>query len=253
MPALSHISQTQIAMWQRCPRQWEYSYVRGIKIPPSGALIEGNCYHKALEVNFKQKIYTEEDLSAADCSDIFSSAWDRAVSREELIDWGNLVPGSVKDQGIGLVGAYIETVAPAVHPKHVEQWCNSEVAGVGFKLRADLIDIDDEVIDHKTSAKMLNQDDVDKDLQASATAFALDRAIIFKYHVAVKTKKPGIQIIQTIRGTADIDWWIDMTARIIIQMKSGIAPPNPTSRLCSPGFCGYWIMCRGDLERKVYL
>lgn len=247
---LDHVSHSQLDMWQRCPKQWEYRYVHGLKIPPSGALVEGRCYHEALEQNFRQKITSGEDLPLDHCLDMFSTAWDATLLEEELVVWENLDPEAIKDEGIGLVREYMVSVSPIVQPEKVEEAYVSEVAGVRFVRVIDLVDILGVVVDHKTSGRSYTQNDVDKSLEASASAFALNRPIIFYNHVAIKTRIPKIQLIKTYRTQADIDWWTDMAARIILQMKSGIAPPRPTGWWCSPRFCGYYERCRGDLARS---
>jgi CRISPR/Cas system-associated exonuclease Cas4 (RecB family) len=45
-----HVSASSIGMYQRCPRQWAYRYVLGIKVPPDGGLITGLGVHRAAEV-----------------------------------------------------------------------------------------------------------------------------------------------------------------------------------------------------------
>lgn len=247
---LDHVSQSQVDMWQRCPKQWEYRYVHGLKVPPSGALVEGRCYHETLEHNFRQKMGSQEDLPIEECLDMFSTAWDATLLEEELIIWERLDSGATKDEGIGLVREYMSTVSPIVQPKKVEETYVSEVAGVKFVRVIDLVDVLDIVVDHKTSGKSYTQDDVDKSLEASASAFALERPIIFYNHVAIKTRIPKIQLIKTYRTQTDIDWWVDMVARIALQMKSGIAPPRPTGWWCSLRFCGYYEQCRGECARS---
>lgn len=252
MAILDHVSPSQIDMWQRCPRQWEYRYVKGLKIPPSGALIEGHCYHKTLETNFAQKITSFEDLPVSDCLDIFSTEWEKSLADEEEIIWEVSTPGQVKDEGISLVKKYVVNQSPFVQPIEVEEWYISEIAGVKFIMRIDLIESNGIVIDHKTSSKLYTQDDVDRDSQASAAAFSLNRAILFHNHVAVKTTVPKIQVVKTVRTREDIDWWLDMAAGVITQMKTGLAPPRPTGWHCSEKYCGYWNICRGGLIREYW-
>ena len=247
---LDHISHSQINMWLRCPSQWAYRYVHGIKSPPSGALILGGAYHTALEKNFRQKINSGEDLPLPDCLDLFSDAWNVRLKEEEDIVWDKLSPGQHKDQGVGLVSAYRVNTSPSVTPVTVEKTYISEVAGTKFICIVDLIDSEGLVIDHKTSARKYAQVDVDKDLQASAEAFVLGRAIHYSNHIALKTARPTIQITNTYRLDTDIDWWYILAAKIVSLMKSGIAPPNPTGWWCSEKFCGYWDKCRKDLARS---
>ena len=249
---LDHVSHSQISMWLRCPQQWEYRYVRGLKAPPSSALILGGAYHSALEVNFKQKINSGEDLPVDSCLDAFSDSWNYRLKETETILWENKDQNMIKDQGINLVREYQITTSSSVQPVKVEETYIKEVAGVKFLCIVDLVNVQEEVIDHKTSARAYTQEDVDKSLQANAEAFALGRGIAFQNHVAIKTKVPRIQIVKSYRTSADIDWWYLMVARILIHMKSGIAPPNPTQWSCSGKWCGYHNLCRKGLARSIF-
>lgn len=244
MVELDHVSHSQITMWLRCPRSWEFRYVKGLKTPPSGALILGHSYHKALEVNYSQKVETGEDLSLTHVLDAFSDAWSDRMVKESEILWEGRRPGAMKDQGIDIVNRYHTEVAPTIQPVVVEGWYEKIISGTKFVGSVDLVDDQDERIDHKTAAQAYNQGDVDKDLQASAHAFALARPGVHAFHVAVKTKIPRIQIIKTTRTTDDILWWLDLARAVITSMKTGIAPPNPIGWHCSPRFCGYYSMCR---------
>ena len=252
---LDHVSHSQINMYLRCPRQWKYRYIDGLKSPPSGPLIVGSAYHTALEGNFKQKVSSMEDLPVADCLDLYSDAWENRLLEEEII-WDKLGPGESKDQGAGLVEEYITSTAPSVQPAEVEKTCYSEVAGVKFVCRVDIVDMQKAVIDHKTSSKAFSQDDVDYDIQASAEAFALGRPIVFYNHVAIKLKTPRIQVVKAYRLQADIDWWVSMATEVVLQMETGLAPPRSIDAFgkkgywCNERFCGYYERCRGELTRS---
>ena len=248
---LDHVSHSQIEMYLRCPRQWFYRYVEGLKIPPSGSLILGGSYHKALEGNFKQKITSRTDLPVSDCLDIFSDAWNTRIKETESIDWQEEKPGDIKDMGVALVKTYRENISPTVQPTLVEEPYVTDISGVKFVLILDLKDIYDIVIDHKTSSKSYTQEDVDRDIQASAISFVLGTPIIFQNHVALKQKVPRIQIVETRRTPADVYWWLEMAMEIIEQMKTGIAPPRPYDWHCSPKWCGYWSICRSECTRKI--
>ena len=73
-----HLSFTQINMFLRCARQYEFRYIKGLRRPPSGALILGKSWHKAVELNYSQKIQTEKDLPIEDVQDCFSDAFEEA-------------------------------------------------------------------------------------------------------------------------------------------------------------------------------
>ncbi len=219
-------------------------------MPPSAALVLGSSYHETLELNFKQKIHSRQDLPEELFEDIFADSWETRLQEEEKVEWEDEKPGKLKDTGIGMVLKYREIVSPGVQPVLVEQTFNTEIDGVKFIYILDLVDSNEVVIDHKTSKRSYSQDDVDKDLQASAAAYVLNRPIIFQNHVALKHAEPKIQIVESYRDDQDIVWWLNLAQGVVAQMKSGIAPPSPVGWHCSPKYCGYWPMCRGELSRS---
>ena len=254
---LDHVSHSQISMWLRCPRQWEFRYVKGLKLPPSGALIEGGCYHTALEMNFRQKVDSRKDMPIDDCLDIYSDEWERRVISEEYIDWGKRSAGKLKDEGASLVSEYMASTSYYVQPTIVEETIVTEIADVTFVCIPDIVDDRKVVIDHKTSARKFSQIDVDMDIQASAEAFALNRPIMFQNHVAVKTKIPKIQVVKSYRSRTDIEWWEEMAIQVLTQMKTGIAPPRSVDAFgkagfwCSRAYCGFYDLCRGGTARMI--
>lgn len=249
MAELNHVSHSQISMFLRCPRQWEFRYVKGLKMPPSGALILGSSYHKALEANFAQKVESEIDLGLEDVLDAFSDHWETRLEQEKDIQWEDLKPGVLKDQGISIVTLYHQQEAPQIQPVAVEIPYGKVIADTSFVGSVDLVERRGTVIDHKTSARAYNQDEVDKDIQATAEAFMVGRPINHEFHVAIKTKVPKIQKVASIRTIDDILWWLDLVRGVIAQMRSGIAPPNPTTWACSPKWCGFWSICRGGASK----
>lgn len=247
---LDHVSWSQINTWQRCPKQWYYRYVEGLKLRPSGAMIEGSCYHAALEVNFKQKKVSELDLPIPECLEVFSDAWDARLKEEGSVNWEDKEPGKLKDEGIWLVRTYMEQVSPDVQPVEVEKPYVRQIGKLPVVGVLDLEDVKARVIDHKTSNRMYRQDEVDKDDQLTTYAFLKNRAILGQVHVAVKptrTLPPRIVVMRTYRTDVHIKWWLEMVKGIIEQMKTGVAPPRPTGWWCSERFCGYYPLCRGDL------
>ncbi len=249
---LDHISHSQLDLWRRCPRQWEFRYVYGIRSPASGPLILGGAYHTALEVNFTQKVGTGKDLPTDECLEIYHDAWGMRVSEEEEVIWGHISPTAYEEQGAGLVAEYMESTAYSVQPLEVEKTYNVYIDDVRFTYRMDMRDINKIVIDHKTAGRAYTQDQVDKDLQATAGAFVLGSSIVFHNHIAIKTRVPRIQVIKTYRLAADIEWWLEMTRLDIMQMKSGVAPPRIDHWLCAEKYCGYWNKCLGQLAKRTF-
>lgn len=248
-----YVSHSQLDLWLHCPRKWEYKYIKKIPQPTTAPLIEGSVYHKVLETYFNHKLVSKQDLSLPDVYDALSTHWNASTSLSSHIDWGDHYPDEVRDECQALLTEYISTIAPQITPTNVEETFISDIDGTKFVCIIDLITSDETVIDHKTSGKKYTQYDVDKDIQASAEAFVLDKAIVFQNHIAVKSPSPFIQIVKSYRLKEDIDWWLNMTKGIIKQMNSGIAPPRAMKGdyLCSSKYCPYWDRCRVGLARSI--
>lgn len=58
-----HVSASQVGAWDRCQRYWHYTYVQGLKQPPSAAMALGSKVHKSIENFLKGKPF-DEDMNA---------------------------------------------------------------------------------------------------------------------------------------------------------------------------------------------
>jgi len=47
-PEKRQLSYTQLNMFLRCPRQYEYRYIHGLKVPPSGAMVQSRVWHQTV-------------------------------------------------------------------------------------------------------------------------------------------------------------------------------------------------------------
>lgn len=196
-----YLSITQLKMYLRCPLQYFFRYVCGIKTPPTGGLTLGRTVHETLKQNYRRKMKTHSDLPLPDVTDIFSHHWEREVKETVFSDGEN--PGKLKDQGVQLLGAYYQKIAPKVQPIEVEKEFLIDTGRTQLPLKGyiDLIDDERRIIDHKTSKRSLQKEVVDRDIQLSAYAMAY-RALYGKEEKAVRldvmirNKSPRIQQLQ---------------------------------------------------------
>lgn len=250
----NHLSPSQLGMYLRCPRQWEYRYVDGLKIPPASALTLGKSFHKAVETNYRQKTESKTDLPVFDMTDCFSYDWHERVKAEEPVfnaERGETA-GKLLDVGVGLVTAQRQEIAPKVQPVAVEE--TFEVAlGDEFpytlKGVVDGVTEDGVIFDNKTGARKIQQADVDKDIQLSAYSIGhrirhQKRETALELHRVIKTKTPGTQIIRTTRSDDDLKWFLRLLEQVAGGIQAGTFPPNPTGWWCSPTSCGYYDICR---------
>ncbi len=256
-----HLSATQLNMFLRCPRQYCFRYVEGIKKPPSGAMVQSKVWHQTLENNYKQKIQSDNDLSLSDMQEFFSSRFDDTFSNEDIALENDESTGKLKDQGTSIVATHHEIIAPKVRPLLVEEEFRISL-GEDFPYELlgywDVVERDGIIVDNKAYGRTPNQNDVDKDLQLTvySLGYRASKKQIEKnlrIDAIVKTKQPKAVQIQTTRTNEDCRWILNLIEDVARAMKSGNFYPNPTGFLCSPKFCGYWDRCHTISERKVFV
>lgn len=239
------LSVTQLKMYLRCPLQYKFRYVDGIKIPPVSNLTLGKAIHSALEVNYTQKITSQTDLPLDAIKSAFSDCWDR--DEKETVFDSDEKPGNIKDEGIGLLSAYHDKVSPTITPKIVERDFELTFENVVYTLKGklDLVDVYNIIIDHKTSKRSMSEDVAGTDIQL--TCYALAYRHVFgimekslRFDVMVRTKTPKIQQLPTQRTQKDIDRFLKVLAYVCKAIETGIFYPN-TGFACSN--CGYGELC----------
>ena len=121
---IQHWSPTSMAMFQRCPRQWQERYIKGRKERPAEALLTGQAVHRALERNFEQKVGSREDLNPAELLDWYSDNFAQIVFDEQEKAGADAVwntdPESARLRGRRMLSDYHAIVAPRIQPLAVE-------------------------------------------------------------------------------------------------------------------------------------
>ena len=251
--AKRQLSYTQLNMFLRCPRQYEYRYVYGLKVPPSGAMVQSRVWHQTVEFNYRQKIRSHRDLTLGEMQEFFAARFDVALASEEVAFEPGEKPGTLKDQGTAVVAAHHKTIAPEVRPLLVEEPFTVEL-GADFPYDLvgvwDLVERDGTIADNKAYRKMPYQEELDKDLQFTiyALGFRVTRSEIeggLRMDAIIKTKNPKAVQFHTRRTNGDCRWLLSLIEQVSKAITSGIFYPNPNGRHCTPRFCGYWDRCMG--------
>ena len=247
---LQHYSASQITTYLRCPLVYYFRYIKNLKRPASGHMHLGTAFHKANEVNYKQKIESKKDLELSVVKDAYGEAWDKP--REE-IDYQDENPAELKDAGYGLVEVYYNEAATKTQPVYVEQGASLQVPELDREilLYIDLVDDKQIIRDSKTTSKAPAEDEAKKSLQLSIYAMGY-RALTGKKEkglgldYAVKTKTPKFI---PLREPARTDWELERDLKDIREVArciaAGLFPPcAPGYWLCSRKWCGYFDICR---------
>uniref|UniRef100_A0A6M3KWU8 Putative PD-(D/E)XK nuclease superfamily protein n=1 Tax=viral metagenome TaxID=1070528 RepID=A0A6M3KWU8_9ZZZZ len=249
---VDHLSVSQIGMFLRCPVQYEFRYLKGIKIPPAGAMIQGTAYHETLASDLIKRTRDDIVLSDDDVADIYSTSFDHQVHDRksiededtlefEEIDWRDEEPGKVKDEGITLAKLYHNTMLDKLNPESIEDRRETGIAGIPFVFIADVVE-KERVIDHKVKKRRFGEDELKRDLQATAYSMIYNRPL--EFHQALKLKQPTIDIAYTLRTEGDYQFFTNLVSKVKQAIDSGIFYPNPTGWACSEQWCGYYNICK---------
>jgi len=249
MNYLEHMSYSSISLYMRCPTQWYFRYVEGLKIPPAVSMVQGTAVHTAAEVNYRQKLNTYEDEDLATVLDV---AHDTFVSGTEECDWQaeEVDPAVALDETIGLTKVWHRDLAPLVQPVDVER--KVEVSDPTWPVPLiGYVDVEteDRIIDLKTAGKKKAQADLERDVQSGIYLLEGHKrfsAQSFTWHVAIKTKTPASQVLT--RETFDAQRITRLVAHeekaILASLQSGIfGAALPDAWWCSERMCGYWHVC----------
>lgn len=251
---IEHLSPSQIGMFLRCPKQWEYRYVQGIKIPPTGAMVLGSAYHKGVAERFLYVIDKGEQPPPELATDIFETEWSYLLSQRSLvedegeqlsfdeIEWGADDPGRLKQAGLNLIHRYDEAIAPAITPVSVESKQTMYVESIPIVLVTDLV-TPYATIDHKVKKKRFSEAELQQNIQG--TVYQMATGLPLEFHVSLNQKALAFDIQYTTRTAADERWFVGQAELVWQAIHAGVFVPNDQGWHCSEDWCGYWCICKG--------
>lgn len=244
-----YLSVSAVNMYQRCPKQFEFRYVMGLKTPPAVQLDEGISHHDWLEVDNRTYIKQREHLPLKDATERFLDTW---ADKARAAKYPRHVQNEVAVRGKGLVNEHLRTTAKIMEPvaseKKFEILCG-KVPLFGFidfvgtiKLGAKKVP---GLADYKVVKSKKSQNDADNDLQLGIYA-AAEKADTTSFVCLTKTATPQSVVITSKQTERRKKWATRVVSEIGDAIKKGAFPPcAPDSWACSDRFCGFWKMCRG--------
>ena len=145
------LSPSQVRCFFECQARWWFKY--GLQLPERKniSLALGLAVHQALEVNFREKLETQEDLETTGVLMVFREAWMEQVPQTEFTS--DESQGDLRRLGERLVAKYMDEVAPTVEPAAVELDVQGEISGVAVRGRVDVLDVEGRLIDFKTASR----------------------------------------------------------------------------------------------------
>jgi hypothetical protein len=244
------LSPSQVRCFFDCPARWWFKY--GLQLPErkNSSLALGLAVHQALEVNFREKIDTQEDLETAGVVIVFREAWMEQVP--ETVFTADESQGDLRRLGERLVAKYMDEVAPTVEPAAVELDVQGEISGVAVRGRVDVLDVEGRLIDFKTASRRPSCVSPDYAFQlATYTQITPGASGDVRIDSLVKTQT--VQIVQQAYTVEEPDIRATQVLYSMAQkaMGSGMYCPNRQSMLCSQKHCSFWKHCEEEFGGRV--
>ncbi len=242
------MSATIAEMYVKCPRQWWFRHVLGLRLPPAIVMVAGTSGHKALETNNLHKMKHGEDMKPKKVLGVFSDVW--ATLRKEIpqSDWAReqTSPDQIEAEVRTPLDDYMKHTAATIRPAAAEQRFETTFGGVPVVGTIDLVTEDKRVHDYKVCgarSPYLKGMYADQSLQLGV------------YAAATKAERAGY--IALVKGgkVAKVATSTPKQRRVsareeVVQIAKGISagsfPMCPVgSWYCAPKWCGYHHLCRG--------
>lgn len=233
------LSPSQVRCFFDCQARWWFKY--GLHLPErkNSSLALGLAVHQALEVNFREKIETREDLETAGVVCVFREAWMEQVP--QTVFTADESQGDLRRTGERLVSKYMDEVAPTVEPAAVELDVQGEISGVAVRGRVDVLDVEGRLIDFKTASRRPSSVSPDYAFQL-ATYQQITPGASGEVRIDSLVKTQTVQIVQQAYTVWDADVRATQVLYPMAQkaMGSGMYCPNRQSMLCSQKHCSFW-------------
>ncbi|TCL74196.1 RecB family exonuclease [Hydrogenispora ethanolica] len=250
-PTRPHISVSQLNMYLRCPAQYMFKYIYGIKTPARSFLIKGKAIHKGIEHNFRQKKETHQDIKLAEVLDITTDEFDHL--RIETKWTPDEKPDQIRAETIELATMYHTKIAPFIQPDLIEERITISFDELDWDLTG-VIDLGDKqgfIHDTKTAKKSPTPGEADKSLQLTAyyllyRAFTGKEPAGCKLDYLVQTKNPKVVSLESKRTEREIARFRNIARTVITAIDNGNFYPNPNNMMCSEENCDYWGICHRD-------
>lgn len=263
-----HLSASQIGMYLRCPKQYEYRYIKRMVRPPTFALVVGSSVHKSIELNYLSKFRTKKPENKNACLDAFNQTFEEKKAEvEDDLDQ----TGKQKDRGYEMAATHYDIVAPTFQPLEApEVEFNVSVPGVKRKLFGFMDAIGTPIVsaaksatakakrlimDNKTSKRKYDRLSVEVSSQLTAYDFA-HRELYGKksdgvgFDVLVNKKDTTeVQRLVTTREDGEIKRFVEGVQMVDKGINAGVFPPVDNPQTCS--WCGYKDICNKAATRRA--
>jgi CRISPR/Cas system-associated exonuclease Cas4 (RecB family) len=268
-------------MYLRCPKQYEFRYIKRMVRPPSLSLVVGSSVHKSIEVNYATKFKKKAAVERDAAMDAYSTEFEKLKHDAELA--GESL-GEAKDRGYSWAGAHYDVVAPTLNPLEMPEFeFKVEVPGVKRKLYG-FIDVIGEpvsafrsvppakgakapkkpkrvIFDNKTSKRKYDRLAVELSAQLTSYDYAHEKVFgtrpdgvgfdVLTQETDKKTREKTavVQRLATTRTPEELARFVDTVVAVDKGINAGSFPPVDDPKTCS--WCGYRELCNKAATRRA--
>ena len=244
------LSPTQARTFLGCSARWWFKYGLSLPEPKTSSLAFGLAMHRALEINFRQKLETKEDLETGGMVTVFRDCWTEQVGQTVFREDEN--PRVLAKLGEQLILMYMREVAPCIEPAAVEMDVQGLIGGVPVRGRIDLLDVQGRLVDIKTASRRPSCVSWDYAFQL-ATYRQITPGASGEARLDTLVKTNAVQLIQKsyVVGDADLRATEVLYPFIKEAIQTGLYLPNRDSMMCSRRHCAFWENCQKEYGGTV--
>ncbi len=249
---MEYLSSSRINLYLNCSLKYKFHYIDKLPKPfTSSALVFGSAIHSAISWLHKQEMngngVTLEKLYKILDADWYVQKYDNTIRFKNgememsLLSMGRQIRDLYFASPIKEVkGSEVPFSVPLKDPT------NGQHLGVNLDGFFDLIEADDTIVEFKTSAQTMYQEDVDDHLQLTAYSYAYEMLYgkppkVLKIINFTKHKKPKMLVFETWRDESDHKRFFSLAGKVLEGVNHNIFFPRKTF-MC--GDCEYAGPCR---------
>ena len=250
-----HWSFSQLNQFLRCPLQYWFERVLRLERPfAASAMVLGSAVHESL-AEYHRRLQENQSDAAKCLQETFLHAWKMNEERQPIQFRESETKEGVLAMGIALLELYAQESPPenivGVEEAMLVPLFTSSGDCLEKPLMAiiDLLHRDSQglvVTEFKTSGRRFSELETDMLLQATAYGHAVyehyDEKPGIRYCILVKTKKPTVQYLETVRSDSDMLRLGDVTQAVEKAIEAGAFYPVESTMNCSG--CPFYRQCR---------
>ena len=238
---MDHLSSSQINVYMLCGLKYKFQYIENLpKLFKSSALVFGSAFHSALSWLYKEEL-AGRNVSVEMLYKIFDADWYSQKTDNTVRYKESETELALMNLGMEFLGLYFQQPRKKIKGTEVSfsipfvDPATGETLPVNLDGFFDLIEEDNTIVDFKTSAQTMSQDDVDRHLQLTAYGYAFKvlhnkPAQGFRIVNFVKGRKPKIVKFETSRNEKDFEGYFYLAKEVLKGIQSSVFYPHP----------GYW-------------